>query len=124
MLSFRSLLLPLWHLVAPFFLGTGRRRRSGGRLSLPVEEPAPRETSRWQPGKVLSSPRPPLPRSPYAREAATDQCVDVTGIPLTRPYYRAAEKRRLQGERRLALVLALEGVDCGSSVIHGSMWAV
>ncbi|MCX5090980.1 hypothetical protein OOK36_19175 [Streptomyces sp. NBC_00365] len=43
---------------------------------------------------------------------------------LTRPYYRAAEKRRLQGERRLALVLALEGVDCGSSVIHGSMWAV
>jgi hypothetical protein len=92
-------------------------------LSLPTEEPALRETSRWQPGKVLPH-RPPLPRSPYAREAAADQYVDVTGVPLTRPYYRVEEKRRLQCECRLALVLALEGVDCASSVIHGSMWAV
>ncbi|MFF1565237.1 hypothetical protein ACFVY1_17150 [Streptomyces sp. NPDC058293] len=34
---------------------------------------------------------PPLrarPRSPYAREAAADHRVDVSGEPLTRPYYR------------------------------------
>lgn len=63
--------------------------------------------------------RPPRLRSPYAREAATDHRVDVTAAPLTRPYYRAAEKQRLQEERRLALVLALEGVDFGLAIIHG-----
>ncbi|MEU9186496.1 hypothetical protein AB0D14_18495 [Streptomyces sp. NPDC048484] len=60
---------------------------------------------------------PPRPRSPYAREAATDHRVDVTDVPLTRPYYRAAEKRRLQSERRLALALALDGVD------YGPLWS-
>ncbi|MFI2368389.1 hypothetical protein [Streptomyces sp. NPDC018833] len=40
-------------------------------------------------------------------------------MPITRPYYRAAEKRRLQAERRLALALALEGLDSGPVIVHG-----
>jgi hypothetical protein len=87
----------------------------------PWGEPPVQPCSRRWVSEALPPPRPSLPRSPYAREAATDHRVDVTGIPLTRPYYRAAEKHRLQGERRLASVLALEGVDCGSSL---KSWAV
>jgi len=108
-------LLVLSRLVALLLPGTGRRR-CGGRRLLSVDVSPPPKSPRPQLDEALSLPR---PRSPYAREAAKDHRVDVTGAPLTRPYYRAAEKPRLQRERRLALVLALEGVDCGPSVTHG-----
>ncbi|WP_406476575.1 hypothetical protein [Streptomyces sp. NBC_01615] len=109
------LVLLLSRLLALLLPGTGRRRRG-------VRDLGPTEVSPWprrprpDPGAALALPR---LRSPYAREAATDHRVDVTAAPLTRPYYRAAEKQRLQEERRLALVLALEGVDFGLAIIHG-----
>jgi len=82
----------------------------------PTEVPPSPRRPRTHPGAALALPR---LHSPYAREAATDHRVDVTAAPLTRPYYRAAEKQRLQEERRLALVLALESVDFGLAAIHG-----
>ncbi|QEU93933.1 hypothetical protein CP970_26200 [Streptomyces kanamyceticus] len=99
----------LRRLLARFLPGTGTRRARVAE----AEEPPPRGPR--------SGPRAPtrLPRSPYAREAAENRPVDVSGSPLARPYCRAAERRLLQAERRLALVLALEGVDYGPDVIRG-----
>jgi hypothetical protein len=105
------LLLLLSRLVALFIPATGRRR-SGERRPMPAEGMGLWRGSPWQPDVSLP-PSPPLPRSPYAREAAADHRVDVTGVPLTRPYFRAEEKRQFQGERRLAL----KGGDCGPSGI-------
>lgn len=115
----RLLGLQLSRLVVLLLPGTGRRRCGVGDLGLGPTEvlPSPRRP-RTHPGAALSLPR---LRSLYAREAATDHRVDVTAAPLTRPYYRAAEKQRLQEERRLALLFALEGVDFGPAAIHGVM---
>ncbi|MFH8490452.1 hypothetical protein [Streptomyces longisporoflavus] len=98
----------LRRLLARLLPGTGTRR-SWATAEAPPPEPPPRP----------EPPARPLPRSPYAREAAEDRPVDVSGVPLARPYYRAAERCLLQAERRLALALALEGVDYGPAVIHG-----
>ncbi|MWA11567.1 hypothetical protein [Streptomyces sp. BA2] len=106
---------PLAQLLARLLVrllpGTGARRA-------PVTTEAP------PPGPAGARPRPGpraggLPRSPYAREVTEGGPIDVSGAPLTRPYYRAAERRLSQAERRLALALALEGVDYGPAVIHG-----
>ncbi|MEU7583348.1 hypothetical protein AB0B50_37890 [Streptomyces sp. NPDC041068] len=99
----------LRRLLARLLPGTGTRRAHV------AEEEAP-PPCRPRPGPRA---RARLPRSPYAREVAEDHPIDVSGVPLTRPYYRAAERRLLQAERRLALALALEGVDYGPAVIHG-----
>ncbi|TGB09104.1 hypothetical protein [Streptomyces sp. MZ04] len=88
--------------------GTGKRRARG--TAPEPQPPRPRQSNR--------RPR-NLPRSPYAREVTEGQPIDVSEAPLTRPYYRAAENRLLQAERRLALALALEGVEYGPAVIHG-----
>ncbi|MCX4666767.1 hypothetical protein OG453_08795 [Streptomyces sp. NBC_01381] len=101
----------LSRLLARLLPGTGVRRRA--RVTRPEPQPP-------KPGKPNPRPSPRnLPRSPYAREVTEGQPIDVSGTPLTRPYYRAAEHRLLQAERRLALALALEGVDYGPAVIHG-----
>ncbi|WP_369260208.1 hypothetical protein [Streptomyces sp. R35] len=113
----RLLVLLLSRLLALLLPGTGRRRCGVRDLGPTEVTPSPRRP-RPHPGAALALPR---LRSPYAREAATDHRVDVTAAPLTRPYYRAAEKQRLQEERRLALLLALEGVDFGPAAIHGVM---
>ncbi|MFF1694493.1 hypothetical protein ACFVXC_12800 [Streptomyces sp. NPDC058257] len=100
----------LRRLLARLLPGTGTRRARAATEEPPTRRP-PSPESRVRPR--------PRPRSPYAREAAEDRPVDVSGIPLARPYYRAAERRLLQAERRLALALALEGVDYGPTVVHG-----
>ncbi len=41
-----------------------------------------------QGARSVASPPRARPRSPYAREAATECRVDVSDEPLTRPYYR------------------------------------
>ncbi|MEU6820679.1 hypothetical protein ABZ921_08630 [Streptomyces atriruber] len=101
----------LRRILARLLPGTGARRAVPN--SRAVEAPNPGT----HPRPEADGPR--LPRSPYAREAAEGRAVDVSEVPLARPYYRAAELRLLQAERRLALALALEGVDYGPAVIHG-----
>lgn len=93
--------------------GTGARRAAAATGA----PPPPSSAAHPRPRPAHGMPR--RPRSPYAKEAAEGRPVDVTGVPLTRPYYRAAEHRLLQAERRLALALALEGVDYGPAVVHG-----
>ncbi|MFE6164557.1 hypothetical protein ACFQ7F_37230 [Streptomyces sp. NPDC056486] len=106
----------LRRLLARLLPGTGTRRAYAATEKPPTPRP-PNPEPRVQP---QPQPRPRLrPRSPYAREVAEDRPIDVSGIPLARPYYRAAERCLLQTERRLALALALEGVDYGPAVIHG-----
>ncbi|MFG2501336.1 hypothetical protein ACGFSB_24385 [Streptomyces sp. NPDC048441] len=110
-MPYRFLVGLLARLLIRLLPGTGARR-----ARLAAEEPPPRST----PTPPSPAPRPrTLPRSPYAREVTEARPVDVSGIPLTRPYYHAAEHRLLQAERRLALALALEGVDYGPAVVHG-----
>jgi len=101
----------LRRILARLLPGTGARQAGtvGGAV-----EPSALGT---RPCHEVGGPR--LPRSPYAREAAEGWTIDVSGVSLTRPYYRAAERRLLQAERRLALARALEGVDCGPAIIHG-----
>jgi hypothetical protein len=50
--------------------------------------------------------------------ARTSTLPDEPG-PLVRPYLLDHEHRQEQQERRVALVLALEGIDVGPWVIHG-----
>ncbi|MFF6997555.1 hypothetical protein ACFY93_21705 [Streptomyces sp. NPDC008313] len=58
--------------------GTGRRRAARPRHRAP------------RPHRLAPPPGPPpRPRSPYAREAAANFRVDVTHVPLTRPYLPA-----------------------------------
>ncbi|WP_394431037.1 hypothetical protein [Streptomyces sp. SGAir0957] len=58
-------------LLTVFLPGTGRRRAHA-----PPPEPV-------EPAPLVR------PRSPYAREAAEAARVDVSHVPLVRPYYRA-----------------------------------
>ncbi|MET8688260.1 hypothetical protein ABZV77_29035 [Streptomyces sp. NPDC004732] len=108
----------LRRILARLLPGTGARRAvvAGGAVTSRRAVEPPDQATR-PPRPEADGPR--LPRSPYAREAAEGRTVDVSEVPLTRPYYRTAELRLLQAERRLALALALEGVDCGPGVIHG-----
>lgn len=99
----------LRRLLARLLPGTGKRR------ARVTAQEAPSEPRQPNPGPSHRA----LPRSPYAREVAEGCPIDVSGTPLTRPCYRAAERRLLQAERRLALALALEGVDYGPAMIHG-----
>ncbi|WP_306334378.1 hypothetical protein [Streptomyces sp. KL118A] len=101
----------LRRILARLLPGTGVRRA----VATTGAEAPPDPVTRPRP--ETDDPR--LPRSPYAREAAEGRTIDVSEVPLARPYYRAAELRLLQAERRLALALALEGVDYGPAVIHG-----
>lgn len=87
------------------FPPTGRRRRR-------VPEPA-----RVSPPTARSAM--PRHRSPYAEQALDHRPFTVNG-PLARPYLLAHEReRRAQAARRIALELALDGVDVGPAVIHG-----
>lgn len=104
----------LRRILARLLPGTGTRRA-------PVAETEASPRCRSHPGPRAQI---RLPRSPYAREAAEGRPVDVSGVPLVRPYYRAAERSLLQAERRLALALALEGVDYGPAVSHGTVLPV
>ncbi|ATL28254.1 hypothetical protein [Streptomyces formicae] len=108
----------LRRLLARLLPGTGTRRApvAEAEAEAQAETVAVAEESPLRPGPSAPT---RLPRSPYARDAAEGRPVDVSGAPLARPYYRAAERRLLQAERRLALALALEGVDYGPAVIHG-----
>ncbi|MFE0137775.1 hypothetical protein ACFWY6_40390 [Streptomyces sp. NPDC059037] len=111
MQPYRLLGVLLTRLLARFLPGTGARRAHAA-----TEEPPPKpRSSRPHPEPRAQA----LPRSPYAREVTEDRPIDVSGTPLARPYYRAAERCLLQAERRLAPALALEGVDYGPAVIHG-----
>jgi hypothetical protein len=62
-------------------------------------------------------PRSPRPRSPYG--LGLDEPLNGHETALVRPYLVAHEERERQWERRLALLLALHGVDVGPDVIHG-----
>ncbi|MFI1679299.1 hypothetical protein [Streptomyces sp. NPDC020607] len=65
----------LRRLLAWLLPGTGTRR-------------APRETRGYQPHPTPGA-RDLRPRSPYARDAAENRPIDVSGAPLARPYLRA-----------------------------------
>ncbi|MBA2944904.1 hypothetical protein [Streptomyces himalayensis] len=60
-------------------------------------------------------PRSPRPRSPYG----IDEPLNGHETALVRPYLVAHEEREQLRERRLALLLALDGFDVGPDVIHG-----
>ncbi|MGW2224566.1 hypothetical protein [Streptomyces formicae] len=106
----------LRRLLGRLLPGTGTRRAPVAEAEAEVETVAEAGASPLRPGPSAPT---RLPRSPYAHDAAENRPVDVSGAPLARPYYRAAERRLLQAERRLALALALEGVDYGPAVVHG-----
>ena len=88
------LLLLLSRLVALFIPATGRRR-SGERRPMFAEGMGLWRGSPWQPDVSLP-PSPPLPRSPYAREAAADHRVDVTA---SRSPVRTTARRKNAGSR-------------------------
>lgn len=98
---------PLARFLARVLPPTGRRRKRRHRH----HDAAPAEVPEQPPR------RHPLPvhRSPYAAEHAR---TTLDG-PLARPYLLAYERDNRQAIRRLALELALDGVDIGPTVIHG-----
>ncbi|MEV2251220.1 hypothetical protein AB0I94_11675 [Streptomyces sp. NPDC050147] len=66
----------LARLLVRLLPGTGARRA-------PV-------TTEVLPLRLTAARTDPRPRSPYAREVAEDRPIEVSAIPLTRPYCRAA----------------------------------
>ncbi|GAA3373628.1 hypothetical protein GCM10020367_34320 [Streptomyces sannanensis] len=92
---------------------TGRHRQGTQRTA-----PAPRTASGLR--LLVRNTAPlhltaPWPR-PRARGRDDQPVLDPAG-PLVRPYLRAHEQRA----RRLALALALDGIDIGPRVIHGHL---
>ncbi|WP_229859807.1 hypothetical protein [Streptomyces poonensis] len=57
----------------------------------------------------------PSPQSPYG----LDESLNGDETVMVRPYLAAHEERERQWERRVALLLALDGVDVKPDVIHG-----
>ncbi len=57
----------------------------------------------------------PSLRSPYGLHEPLNGDETI----MVRPYLAAHEKRERQRERRVALLLALDGIDIGPDVIHG-----
>ncbi|MBA4864415.1 hypothetical protein H1V43_24280 [Streptomyces sp. PSKA54] len=66
----------------------------------------------WRPTSLRSRRRPYGPYEP-------EEPLNGHETALVRPYLVAHEERERQRERRLALLLALDGVDVGPDVIHG-----
>jgi hypothetical protein len=88
----------------------------------------PRPRGRHRAERTLAAPplftppappaQPTSPRSPYGGYGR-DEPLNGNETSLVRPYLVAHEERERQRERRLVLLLALDGVDVGPEVIHG-----
>ncbi|GAA3393890.1 hypothetical protein [Streptomyces roseoviridis] len=94
----------------------------GRALARLLAPPAPVSASRTATGRCLVVRRSGPLRVPAPLRAATgaDAPVLDPGGPLVRPYLVAHEQR----DRRIALALALDGIDVGPWVIHGRLVGV
>ncbi|MBW1602284.1 hypothetical protein JJV70_09205 [Streptomyces sp. JJ66] len=114
----------------------GRHRRSEGNPPTPVRaphaEPTPAPVAPGlpvQPRHVEEPPRGSVPHSVAFSSAAADDEVRVDEGDPVRWYVVLAQsaawleqvkaERRLQRQRRVTLLLALDGIDTGPDVIHG-----